>query len=88
MQELELMEIGIGGADIGDSIFPHDGGDMEIVKPCAGHLRVFARQIADHFRVPVGLHQDLERRKRPKRFNEVPSLRKRERVGKGRDAGC
>src|SRR5208337_2546264 len=83
-EELELIKIRISGSNIGDSVLPHHRGDMKIMKPTAGHVRVFARQIADHFRVPVGLHHDLERRKRPKRFDEAPSLRKRQRMGKGR----
>jgi len=83
-QELEPMKIRISGANIGDSVLPHHRGDMKIMKPSAGHVRVFPCQIADYFRMPVGLHHDLEGRKRPKGFDEVPSLRKRQGMGKGR----
>jgi hypothetical protein len=82
-QEFELMKISVGGADIDDSVLFHDGDDVKIVEPGARHARVFARQIADHLRVPVGLHQDLERSKRAQCFDEMPSLRERERTGKG-----
>ncbi len=71
-QELELMEIGIGSPDLGNSMLSHYRCDMKIMKPVAGHLRVFTCQIADDFPVPVGLRQDIKGRKGPQLFHGSP----------------
>ena len=80
-QEFELMKISVGAADLGDSVLPHDGCKVKIVEPRTRHLRVFARQFADDFRMPVGLHHDSEGGERPEGFDELPGLVERERTG-------
>ena len=50
-QEFELMKISVGGSDIGDSVFLHEGGDLKIVKSPARYVCILAYEFAKHFRM-------------------------------------
>src|SRR6516165_10136521 len=48
-QEFELMKISVGGADLGDSVLPHDGCKVKIVEPVpdiSGYSRASSRTIS------------------------------------------
>ena len=53
----ELMEIGISGANRGNAMLFHHGGDMQVMRSVAANVGIFSGQVAKDFRVMVRFRQ-------------------------------
>src|SRR5207249_11831634 len=56
--------------------------DMKIVHSVARDVRILAREISNHLRVPVSLRQNYEGSRCAEVFDETPAIGERQRMGK------
>ena len=73
-EKRKTMKVGISGANLPDSVLPHEDGSMRVMQQIAGKMRNFANNLLRDQRMLLGRYQNVEAWRRKQRLYEFPSL--------------